>query len=111
MVIECKRVRGVDPPWCYYLKVEAPEVSDRSLIGRSFGKPATLEDTKEWIRAAVEFIEQRKLYQTIISEAADKAEAKIKELDNPPIPKGGSYRAHLMALELDRARQRDSIDQ
>jgi hypothetical protein len=107
VAIECKRVKGIDPPWCYYLKVDAPGVSARPLIARSYGKPATIADAEAWIRAAVEFIDNERLYLSIISEAAGKAEGKIKELGRPPIPKGGSFRAHLMALEMESQTQSD----
>lgn len=104
VTIECKRVKGIDPPWCYYLTVNAPGISARPLIGRSSAKPATIEDAKRWILVAVEYVDQQRLYLEIISDAASKADAKIAELDRPPVPKGGSFQAHRMALEMEGQR-------
>lgn len=107
VIIECKRVKGIDPPWCFYLTVDAQGISARTLIGRSDNKPSTVETTKAWIQTAVEYVEQQKLYLQIISEASERAPAKIAELDTPPVPKGGSFRAHQMAIEMEQQTLKD----
>lgn len=103
VVLECKRVRGVDPPWCYYIKIEsAGSPGGRHLIGRAPKRPASIEETQRWLDTARSFIENEKRSWALMSDACEKIATKASDIGKPPVPKGGSYQAHQMALKLDQ---------